>query len=224
MATARAAFGASGGRYVVFDHALAPALLPLLQLVVATEGAFDDNLKLASRAYALKPAGATGPRGAVDAKTFAAAPASDRFIHQQRLVGPKPGYEHGAGVKAEAFVRQMLRSGAMHEWLGAVTGCEIGKTGGINLKLHGPGHFLTAHSDAREGRQVCAVIYLHQHWQEDYGGHFVLLGSDGTEQRIAPLPNRMILFAANDENYHAIDPLGEVPDGWLRVNYTVWFG
>ena len=33
-----------------------------------------------------------------------------------------------------------------------------------------------------------------------------------------------VLFEANQENYHEIEPLGDVPPGWMRANYSVWFG
>lgn len=220
IATARAEFGDGDNRHLVLDHVLAPHLLPLLRQVADGAGAFEDNLKLASD-YDTKTAGV--PRGRVDAATFAAAPHGDRFIKQRRLTGPAPGQEDSAAIKAEGFARTMLGSEPLHRWLGALTGIAPERTGGINFKLHGPGHFLTRHSDARAGRTLCAVIYLHAYWEAAYAGRFVLHRLDGTDRVIDPLPNRMILFEANDQNHHSIEPLGAVPNGWWRVNYSVWF-
>ncbi|GEM_PF-1501678 len=223
IAAARARFGEGTNRHLVLDGFLAPHLLPLLRKAVAEDAEFEDNLKLASASTADKPPGDRGPRGKVDSGTFYDAPPEDRFICQKRMIGAKPGRGDTAAMKAESFVRDMLASRPLHDWLGAITGCEIAQSGGINLKLHGPGHFLKPHSDAREGRKLCAVIYLHEDWRADYDGRFVLHLVDGGEKRIDTLPNRMVLFEANGENIHSIEAIGEVPEGWWRVNYTVWF-
>ncbi len=223
IAAARLRFGEGDNRHLVIDDFLVPHLLPLLRAMIDEEGEFEDNLKLAKLSRADKPSGQLGPHGKVDADTFLAAPSEDRFICQRRLIGPKAGFEDSAASKAERFVRTMLASAPMHEWLTAITGLSVAATGGINLKLHGPGHFLKPHSDAREGRQLCAVFYLHETWQRSYDGRFVLQLADGGIERIDPLPNRMILFDVTQQNVHAIEPLGKVPAGWWRSNYSVWF-
>ena len=223
IAAARTQFGDGANRHLVLDRFLAPHLLPLLRKAVAEDAEFEDNLKLASASKAEKPPGERSPRGKVDAGTFYAASAEDRFICQKRMTGAKRGHEGSPAMRVERFVREMLASTPLHEWLSAITGCEIAQSGGINLKLHGPGHFLKPHSDAREGRKLCAVIYLHEDWRPAYDGRFVLHLVDGGEKRIDTPPNRMILFEANGENIHAIEAIGEAPEGWWRVNYTVWF-
>ncbi len=222
-AIARLRHDEAANRHWVVDNFLAPHLLPLIREVVEHAGDFEDNLKLAPAARAPRPAGYDGIRGKVDKTTFEAAPESDRFIRQQRLIGMRPGFEGSRAAKAEAFVRRMLASRPLHQWLDALTGISVSQTGGINLKLHRPGDFLRPHSDARPGRKLCAVIYTHADWAPVFDGRFVLHCVDGTHKRIDPLPNRMIVFDVMQENVHAIEPLGHIPKGWLRVNYTAWF-
>lgn len=222
LADLRARFGHGANRHLVIDNFVSPQLLALLARVVSVEGEFEDNLKLRSASLAAKADPQAGPRGKVDAATFAAAPEGDRFIRQQRHLGPRAGHEQGLGSKADRLVRQMLASQPMHQWLGAVTGMAVQRAGGINLKLHGEGHFLHPHSDARPGRQLCAVLYVHEAWDPAHGGEFVLHLADGTRKQVAPLPGRFVLFDVTQENVHTIAPV-TAADVW-RVNYTVWFG
>ncbi|MCB2067468.1 MAG: 2OG-Fe(II) oxygenase [Erythrobacter sp.] len=222
MAAMRARFGQGENRHLVIDKFVSPQLLALLDRVVREEGEFEDNLKLASAARAPRDSDQQTPRGKVDAATFAAAPESDRFIRQKRLVGPRPGFEQGLGSKADRMVRQMLASQPLHQWLGAITGMALHRTGGINLKLHGEGHYLHPHSDARPGRQLCAVLYVHQAWDAAHGGEFVLHLADGEQLRFAPEPGRLVLFDVTQTNVHTVAPV-TASDVW-RVNYTAWFG
>lgn len=208
----------------IVDQFLTPPMLAMIRDVVATAGQFEDNLKLYSQARAARQDDAQGIRGEVDRATFEAADSEDHFIHQRRLVGMRPGQEDSSAAKGEAFFRRMLSGPAMHEWLEMVTGIAVSQTGGINLKLHGPGDLLAEHSDARAGRKLCGVLYAHEDWQPAYGARFSLRLADGQVRLIDPLPNRLILFDVTTQNLHQVTALGEVPEGWMRVNYSVWFG
>jgi len=219
---ARRQFGAGANRHLVLDQVLLPHLLVPLRRVAAVEGDFEDNLKLKSGALADKKDAGARPRGAVSAQAFAQAEEDDRFIRQRKLAGPKPEFANSSAIKVENFIRTMFESAPMHEWLSAMTGLSICQTGGINLKLHGPADYLKKHSDARRGRKLCMVLYLHEAWQRDYAGRFLLHRANNTVKAIDPLPNRLVMFDVTQENFHEIEPLGAVPDGWQRINYSAW--
>lgn len=220
IAETRHTFGDGDNRHCVIDDLLVESLLPRLTSVLAGEGRFEDNLKIAG---AEKLPDGKRPRGSVTPEEFAATQPDRRFISQLRHVGPRPGMEASIANKTEAFVRAMFSGEPFHRWLSAITGLKVTKTSGINLKLHGPKHFLKAHSDARPGRKVCGVLYLHQQWEADWAGRFLLHLVDGTKKRIDPLPNRLVLFEACEQNNHEIEPLTDPPDGWMRANYSLWF-
>ncbi len=217
-------FACGYNRHVLIDNVINPQLLNLLRQVAWEDGDFSANLKLGSATKAEKQSGTIAPRGTVSQAAFVAAPEADRFIHQRKLTGAKPGRENSPAMQAERLVRRAMGGAGFLGWLGAIADMELGRAGGINLKLHGPGNFLRKHSDARTGRKLCLVLYLHEHWEEHFGGRFLLHLADGSAKVIEPLPNRMVLFDVTHDNFHQIEPLGNVPEGWVRINYSAWFG
>ncbi|KPF61828.1 2OG-Fe(II) oxygenase [Porphyrobacter sp. AAP60] len=224
VARLRQEFLQKTNRHVVIDDVFQPQIIDLLQDVVERDGKFVDNLKLSSAAKAGERTRAGMPRGSVDPEAFNSADEADRFIFQRKLDGARPSRDGTPAMKAEALVRRAMGSTSFLNWLSAISGISLERVGGINLKLHGPGNFLRKHSDTRQGRKLCMVHYLHRDWHPDYAGRFRLYMDDGRVELIDPLPNRMILFDVTQDNFHEIEALGEVPPGWVRVNYSVWYG
>lgn len=216
-------FAQRPNRHVVLDDVFQPSLLRLLRQVADGDGEFSDNLKLRSASKQIS-ASVDEVRGRVRADVFAAAPELDQFIKQRLLTGARPGREDSAPMRAERLVRQAMISDEFLAWLGAICTMDLTRAGGINLKLHGLDSLLRKHSDARRGRKLCMVHYLHDHWEARYGGRFLLHRNDGTTTAIDPLPNRMILFDVTEDNFHEIEPLGPECGSWVRINYSAWFG
>ena len=91
-----------------------------------------------------------------------------------------------------------LSSPSVVEFLRQVTG----KTGidfaDAQATAYGPGHFLTAHDDAIEGknRHAAYVFNLTHNWRADWGGLLLFHGDDGhVERAFTPSFNALNLFA-----------------------------
>jgi len=224
IAELREAIGDGENRHLIVDNVISSPLLKLLRDVSKSDGEFEEVLKLRSAAKESGAAPSSAPRGTVSAQRFAHAEDNDKFINQRRLTGPKPGKEGSPAMNADTLLRRAFQSEGFLSWLTQITGITISRAGGINLKLHGPGSFLRRHSDERAGRKVCLVLYIHEDWQDEYAGRFLLHLADGTTKAIDPIPNRLILFDVRQKNAHEVEGLGDVPSGWVRINYSAWFG
>lgn len=222
IALLRSAFISEPNRHVVLDEVIEPSILTSLRQVVSEHGQFSANLKLRSSSAHLRTDDAR-QHPWVSTENFALADNADKFISQSRLVGAKPGHEESVAIRAERLMRAVMHSNDFLAWLSAISGASLTRAGGINLKLHGAGHFLRKHSDKRRGRKLCLVHYLHEHWEPSFGGRFILHRENGDFHAIDPVPNRMIIFDVTQENFHEVEPLGQIPEGWFRINYSAWF-
>lgn len=210
-------------RHVVIDDFLLPAHLPQLRALVNSRGAFDVNLKVHNKGESVAHLAEAERRARVDRDLFESVPDKDRFISQEIYSGSSEQGGDQRPAQTDALVRKIFNTAQMHLWLSAISGHALGATLPINLKRHGPGHFLRRHSDATGGRKICGVVYLHDDWRRDYGGRFLLYREDGSHFAIDPLPNRLVLFDVTVKNDHAIEELKDVPAGWWRSNYSIWF-
>lgn len=62
------------------------------------------------------------------------------------------------------------------------------------------GEFYKLHRDnpqGKNGRVISTVYYLHEHWQDGYGGELRLQDKQGEWQIIAPKPNRLAIFQSD---------------------------
>jgi Rps23 Pro-64 3,4-dihydroxylase Tpa1-like proline 4-hydroxylase len=221
IASVRAAMDAHSNRHAVIDEFLAPQHLGPLRELVTSEGHFDRNLKVTVKGESVAHLSEAERRGRVDAELFESIPDKDRFISQEIYAASDS--EDSKAAKTDRLVRKMMHSAPMHRLLSAMSGHELSATAPINLKRHGPGHFLRRHSDATGGRKLCSVLYLHDEWEPQYGGRFILYAEDGSEIAVDPLPNRLVIFDVTVKNDHAIEELASVPEGWWRSNYSIWF-
>jgi Rps23 Pro-64 3,4-dihydroxylase Tpa1-like proline 4-hydroxylase len=83
------------------------------------------------------------------------------------------------------------------------------------------GGFLKIHCDCNRhdrlqlDRRINALLYLNRDWQDDWGGHVELWDSAMRHKvrKIAPVFNRLLVFATTDTSYHGHpDPLLCPPD------------
>ncbi|ENW26312.1 hypothetical protein F925_00230 [Acinetobacter lwoffii NCTC 5866 = CIP 64.10 = NIPH 512] len=62
------------------------------------------------------------------------------------------------------------------------------------------GEFYALHRDnpqAKNGRMISSVYYLHEQWQADWGGELRLQDKNGQWHIIQPQPNRIVLFQSD---------------------------
>ena len=93
-----------------------------------------------------------------------------------------------------------------------------------------PGGFLKVHVDFnfhsgwQLERRVNVLVYLNHDWDEAWGGLLDLWDLDMTQHRaIAPVFNRMVIFATNDKSKHGHpDPLS-CPDGVVRRSLALYY-
>lgn len=74
-------------------------------------------------------------------------------------------------------------------------------------------------------RRLNALLYLNRNWQEEYGGHLELWDRDMTScvARIAPLFNRLVVFATTDFAYHGHPNPLTCPEGVTRKSLALYY-
>jgi Rps23 Pro-64 3,4-dihydroxylase Tpa1-like proline 4-hydroxylase len=159
----------------------------------------------------------------VSKEVFYAAPEEQRFIFETMCKGYRPGREMSPSVLSHLRLKADLARPAFHAWLSAVTGKPVDDVAPVILKALGRRHFLRWHNDAHPQRTVCAVLYLHQGWEPDYGGRLLMKLPDGTLEATEPRFNRLVLFSPQPSTRHAVEPMTEAAGDWLRLSYTAWF-
>ena len=69
-----------------------------------------------------------------------------------------------------------------------------------HFACYNAGEFYALHRDnpqEKNGRMVSSVFYLHEAWQNDFGGELRLQDKQGHWHIIQPLPNRIVIFQSN---------------------------
>lgn len=101
---------------------------------------------------------------------------------------------------------------------------------GAGLHLMNPEGYLQIHLDYQKhptlnncSRYLSAIVFLHKHWEEQWGGRFLLTNPSGdTLTALEPQPGRLILFET-DTAYHGVEQLSK--DSGQRIslvtNYLV---
>lgn len=88
----------------------------------------------------------------------------------------------------------------------------------------GPADFVNQHADDSPGREVCMLLYLNEHWQDNQGGELVFMGQDDNPVAIAPLFNRCVLFDPSSAGAeHWVNPVRGEPANHYRYNLTSWY-
>lgn len=136
------------------------------------------------------------------------------------------------------FTRQFLyalNSRTFVAWLEALSGIKglISDSEFIGGGLHAtmPGGRLGIHTDFNKhqrnalDRRLNLLLFLNQSWDERWGGHLELWDSEVKRcgQRIAPLFNRMVIFATTDYTYHGHPEPLNCPADMLRKSIALYY-
>ncbi len=98
-------------------------------------------------------------------------------------------------------------------WLGAETHIDglVADPSYVGGGLHeiAPGGYLEVHADFNVhpatglDRRLNALLYLNRDWRDEWGGHLELCGPDAhCVVRLAPVFNRLVVFATTDTSFH----------------------
>lgn len=74
-------------------------------------------------------------------------------------------------------------------------------------------------------RRINAILYLNKDWKEEYNGHLELWDTEMTkcEKRVAPLFNRLVVFAVTDFNMHGVPDEIKCPEGMSRKSMAFFY-
>jgi len=136
------------------------------------------------------------------------------------------------------FTRQFLyalNSRTFIEWLEALSGIKglISDSEFIGGGLHAtmPGGRLGIHTDfnkhQRNGldRRLNLLLFLNEDWDERWRGHLELWDRDVQRcgRKIAPLFNRLVIFATTDHTYHGHPEALKCPEGVFRKSIALYY-
>ena len=81
------------------------------------------------------------------------------------------------------------------------------------------------HEELRLQRRLNLIVYLNEHWEEDWKGQLELWSRDMSVcvQRVAPILNRCVVFRTDADTWHGHpDPLN-TPDGVARRSMALYY-
>ncbi len=81
------------------------------------------------------------------------------------------------------------------------------------------------HPGNRLDRRLNVLLYLNDQWHDDYGGCLELWDRDmtGCAAKIAPLFNRMVIFATTDFTFHGHPDALTCPEGVTRKSLALYY-
>lgn len=179
-----------------------------------------------------------------DPATIATVSAEFPPIHQQKDWVPFRGANEwmknaiATDRQIPFFTRQFLyalNSRTFVEWLEALSDIKglISDSEFIGGGLHAtmPGGRLGIHTDfnkhQRNGldRRLNLLLFLNENWDERWGGDLELWDQDVQRcgQKIAPLFNRLVIFATTDFTYHGHPDELSCPEGVFRKSIALYY-
>ena len=88
------------------------------------------------------------------------------------------------------------------------------------------GEFYALHRDnpqQKNDRMISTVFYLHEHWQEDWGGQLRLQNKNDEWHIIQPLPNRLAIFQSDLLHEVLLSKQQRLSiTAWLRSGGSIW--
>ena len=88
------------------------------------------------------------------------------------------------------------------------------------------GEFYALHRDnpqQKNDRMISTVFYLHESWQEDWGGQLKLQDKQEQWHTIQPLPNRLAIFQSNLLHEVLLSQQQRLSiTAWLRSGDSIW--
>ena len=95
-----------------------------------------------------------------------------------------------------------------------------------HFACYNAGEFYALHRDnpqGKNGRMISSVYYLHQTWQDDFGGQLRLQDKHGAWHIIQPQPNRIALFQSDLLHEVLLAKQQRLSiTAWLRSGNTLW--
>lgn len=131
----------------------------------------------------------------------------------------KAGRELGPKLKGAV---EFLNSEPFLSFVRKVTGFDDIAFADAQATLYGPGHFLTLHNDAVEGknRRAAFVLNLTRAWREDWGGYLNFFDEDGhIEGAFMPAFNTLNMFSVPAA--HSVGVVSPFA-GETRISVTGW--
>jgi Rps23 Pro-64 3,4-dihydroxylase Tpa1-like proline 4-hydroxylase len=196
---------------VALDDFLIPRRLADLREVYAEAGGWQDVC------------GTYQTHEGVDVETWRATPDAQRLFHYEELFRAAPGRELSNGVVASVRLRMMFGHPAFIDWLGELTGLQVGASQPSRPRRMRRGHYLRSHSDHVLERTLCLVLYLHETWTQELGAAFEMVHAGRRAARVDPLPSRLLLFRPLPGTAHCVLPFGDGADVWERRSLSNWY-
>ncbi|MCH7335590.1 2OG-Fe(II) oxygenase [Acinetobacter sp. NIPH 2699] len=90
------------------------------------------------------------------------------------------------------------------------------------------GEFYALHRDnpqQKNDRMISTVFYLHESWQEHWGGQLRLQDKNAQWHIIQPLPNRLVIFQSDSLHEVLLSKQQRLSiTAWLRSGSSIWNG
>jgi len=101
--------------------------------------------------------------------------------------------------------------------------------GGLHQTLPG-GHLgmhidYNFHNDWKLDRRLNAILYFNDDWDEEWGGHLELWDQkvERCVQKIAPVPNRLVVFSTSEISWHGHPAPLATPPGVTRRSVALYY-
>ena len=165
-----------------------------------------------------------------------AASKREKWHHTDREVERKSSSEEEQGFGPfTRTVIHVLNSGPFLTFLEGLTGIE-GLIADPHLRGGGlheitRGGALGVHADfnfykrLRVYRRLNLIVYLNDHWQDEWGGHLELWEANGRRpaERIAPIFNRAVIFDTSNSSYHGHPHPLQCPEDRSRQSLALYY-
>ncbi|WP_109439665.1 2OG-Fe(II) oxygenase [Acinetobacter haemolyticus] len=95
-----------------------------------------------------------------------------------------------------------------------------------HFACYNAGEFYALHRDnpqQKNDRMISTVFYLHEHWQQDWGGQLRLQDKNGNWHIIQPEPNRLAIFQSDILHEVLLSKQQRLSiTAWLRSGNSIW--
>lgn len=168
--------------------------------------------------------GALGPNDQIRFQSAVHSQAQKSFQYLFDNYPIADAYYGGTIVSAElARLFEFLNSAETIGFVREITGIADISFADAQATRYRPGHFLTEHDDAVDGKNRCAafVLNLTPEWRADWGGLLMFIGADGhVEQAYTPKFNALNIFTVPQR--HCVSVVAPFAPA-VRYSVTGWF-
>jgi hypothetical protein len=161
--------------------------------------------------------------GSVSEEAWEAADAAARMSRLSRLAGIPSEFQMSPNALTYLQFRQALQQPAFIGFFEAATGLDLGGSDDFGVHAMSEGDFLRPHSDDIKGRRIALVIYLSEDWQASYGGTLVMTDPTGSDSRVDPKHNSIVIFDVLADTMHQVEPITAEAAGRARYTIGGWY-